>query len=170
MIVFFEYISRGDNYMQTDKTLKDLVKKKLVTKEMLLNSILNYENRLKEVKIKIKEYKKFLENDPNYQKYYEIYKTEFRDLIFKKKELLMCFKPRNIVFVNGKYYLKFKEELKNVKIILFCRLYKNELFMYKSLKAYKNKVFSKPYSYDKYTMNFCNKIYDLINSGDYKII
>lgn len=156
--------------MQTEKVLKDLVKKKMLTKEMIINAVINYENRIKDVKVKIKEYEKLKETDFDYIKYCEIYKTEFRDLIYKKKQLLYNLKPKCIVMSNSKYYLKFKETLKDLDVTLFCRLYKEELFLFGYLKRFRGRVYSKSYTYDKYTMNFCNKIFDLISVGDYKII
>lgn len=159
--------------MNLSKETKVLIKKSLIDKRVLVNVLLNYEERIIYLNSKVKEYKNLIkEGKIENPLYLEVYIDKLEEAKVKKRTILEALSPCEIVVNKEKYYLKYYVRFsKSEEYMFYNRINEKELFLYPKLKVRKRLLKkNKTKRYDIYSTQFLNKIYELINSGKYKIV
>ena len=159
--------------MNLSKETKVLIKKSLTDKRVLVNVLLNYEERIIYLNSKVKEYKNLIkEGKIENPLYLEVYIGKLEEAKVKKRTILEALSPCEIVVNKEKYYLKYYVRFsKSEEYMFYNRINEKELFLYPKLKVRKRLLKkNKTKRYDIYSTQFLNKIYELINSGKYKIV
>lgn len=159
--------------MNLSKETKGLIKKSLIDKRVLVNVLLNYEERIIYLNSKVKEYKNLIkEGKIENPLYLEVYIDKLEEAKVKKRTILEVLSPCEIVVNKEKYYLKYYVRFsKSEEYMFYNRINEKELFLYPKLKVRKRFLKkNKTKRYDIYSTQFLNKIYELINSGKYKIV
>ena len=159
--------------MNLSKETKVLIKKSLIDKRVLVNVLLNYEERIIYLNSKVKEYKNLIkEGKIENPLYLEVYIDKLEEAKVKKRTILEALSPCEIVVNKEKYYLKYYIRFsKNEEYMFYNKINEKELFLYPKLKVRKRLLKkNKTKRYDIYSTQFLNKIYELINSGKYKIV
>ena len=159
--------------MNLSKETKVLIKKSLIDKRVLVNVLLNYEERIIYLNSKVKEYKNLIkEGKIENPLYLEVYIDKLEEAKFKKRTILEALSPCEIVVNKEKYYLKYYVRFsKSEEYMFYNKINEKELFLYPKLKVRKRLLKkNKTKRCDIYSTQFLNKIYELINSGKYKIV
>lgn len=159
--------------MNLSKETKVLIKKSLIDKRVLVNVLLNYEERIIYLNSKVKEYKNLIkEGKIGNPLYLEVYIDKLEEAKVKKRTILEALSPCEIVVNKEKYYLKYYVRFsKSEEYMFYNKINEKELFLYPKLKVRKRLLKkNKTKRYDIYSTQFLNKIYELINSGKYKIV
>lgn len=158
--------------MRTNKEMKLMIDNKTISRKMIVNAILNYDDKIKQIKQKIKEYQELLEEGTLVEKnFLENYEDKLEEFKFKRNVILESFSPCEIVKAKEKYYLKYYIRFSFLEdYIFYSYLNDKNIYLYPKLKIKKRLLKRKKYNYERYTTHFLNKIYDLINNGRYEII
>lgn len=158
--------------MVITKEIKKQVNQGILDKLLIVNVVLNYDQRIKYIKSKIDEYKSLLKDGCiDNELYLELYIDKYEEAKFKRNAVLDCLSPCEIILNKNNYYLKYYVRFSKTKdYILYAPLKEKDIFLYPKLKIRKRRLVKKKYDFEVYSPQFLNKIYQIINSGKYKII
>lgn len=158
--------------MGITKEIKKQVNQGNLDKLLIVHVVLNYDQRIKYIRSKIEEYESLLkEGRIDNELYLELYIDKYEETKFKRNAVLDSLSPCEIILNKNNYYLKYYIRFsKSEDYILYAPLKEKDLFLYPKLKIRKRRLIKKQYNYEIYSPQFLNKIYEIINSGKYKII